>query len=209
MAKKKSRQSPRYTGVLAEHILLPDRDTQSRWISPRGLRFRSSAEEAADDKQIKQAWLAKVPALFDHFGINSDDPNAWQLLAFALAFDHVPGFRFRRATGAPTSVGLPTLCNLYRLAIAFKAKRRRPSEIISDSRVCRDLNRQTSFHEACPELAQCSPRRLQNLLSQARNLRKERVRWVVSNCARKRSLKGEQDPFPRGDSPFWLYETTL
>ena len=40
----------------------------------------------------------KMDALFDHFGVERSDYTS---LCWALAFEHVPGFSFRRPAGAP------------------------------------------------------------------------------------------------------------
>jgi hypothetical protein len=37
--------------------------------------------------------MAKMPALFEYYGINQNFLLAWNYLAYRLACDHVPGFR--------------------------------------------------------------------------------------------------------------------
>lgn len=74
-----------YTGVLAEPIApLQTGATSMGLLGPR-----------SDPADAEQQRREKLPALFDHFGIDPTGPDAWQSLTMALAEVHVPGFRLK------------------------------------------------------------------------------------------------------------------
>src|SRR5205823_6527827 len=121
--------------VLLQQILLPDRTSADRrrfWIG-----VRQSSHQRADERIIQSERFAKLPALFEHFGIDPKRPGAWEALACALAAKHVPGFQVRHATGAPVKVHLDTLCRLYRFAIAKNAARKNRARKLSDEAISR------------------------------------------------------------------------
>jgi hypothetical protein len=41
---------------------------------------------------LRDLFVGKMNALFDHHGIDHNDPKKWRLIAYRLAWDHVPGF---------------------------------------------------------------------------------------------------------------------
>lgn len=59
----------------------------------QGLLSAPLAKEESD-KILQEERLKRIPALFEHFGIDSSAPDAWKLLALALASRHVPGFQW-------------------------------------------------------------------------------------------------------------------
>jgi hypothetical protein len=64
----------------------------------------------------------KVALLFDHFGIDREDKNAWQELAFALMMRHVPGFRLPPVQGREEARGFQDIT----LIIVVRILMRRP-----------------------------------------------------------------------------------
>lgn len=70
-----------YTGILNEPMRLP----QEIIVGP------TLEEQKA---QTGEAFLHRVGALFNHYGIDPKTDNAWMFLALALAHNHVPGFQF-------------------------------------------------------------------------------------------------------------------
>src|SRR5882757_2294876 len=122
-----------YSGVLLRQILLPDRTSGD--LKRYRLRTWQSSHQRAAERVIRSERLAKLPILFEHFGIDPNSPGAWQALACALAARHVPGFQMRRATGAPVKVHLDVLCRLYRFAIMKNAARKNRSRKLSDGTI--------------------------------------------------------------------------
>ncbi len=197
-----------YSGVLLQNILLPDRTSADRKLFRIGLR--QSSHRHADERIIRSERRAKLSVLFEHFGIDPKRPEAWQALACALAAKHVPGFQVRRATGAPAKVHFDTLCRLYRFAIVKNAARKNRARKLSDESISRlpELKRQI------PELHDCSLKRLRNLLSEARQMRHARVKWLVESCRLRRAFGNDEDELSeldliRGDPPLWSYEKNL
>jgi hypothetical protein len=197
-----------YSGVLLQNILLPDRTSANRKLFRIGLRPTSA--QRADERIIQSERVAKLPALFEHFGIDPKTRGAWQALACALAVKHVPGFQVRHATGAPAKVHLDTLCRLYRFAIVKNAARKNRARKLSDTSISGlpELKRQIQ------ELQDCRPKRLRNLLSEARQMRKARVKWLVETCRLRKTFGDDEDElseldFIRGDPPLWSYEKNL
>jgi hypothetical protein len=207
--KRKDKVSGRsYSGVLLQNILLPDRTSADRRLFRIGLV--QSSHQRADERIIRSERLAKLPVLFEHFGIDPKRRDAWQALACALAAKHVPGFQVRRATGAPAKAHLDTLCRLYRFAIVKNAARKSRGRKLSDEFISKlpELKRQIQ------ELHDCSAKRLRNLLSEARQMRKARVKWLVETCRLRKTLADDEDQLSeldstRGDPPLWLYEKNL
>lgn len=208
LVSKEKRPDRAYTGVLGEQILLADRHKHERQLNPRGPWLSRAADRLVDDRFIRAAREAKLPALFAHYAIDPNGPKAWQALACALAARHVPGFQARRKTGAPNSVGLETLCKLYRYANIQQAKRANRKRRLSAVQICTTLAKNKEFKRAIPELADCSNKRLQNCLSEARTLRRARVKSMVEVWRLKRVFsKDELDELPwTGDTTPWSYE---
>ena len=69
---------PNYTGVLKEPIRPPKNDEE---LTP---------EELATD--FERQYMARVAALFDHYGLKFGQPGAHAILALNLAADHIDGF---------------------------------------------------------------------------------------------------------------------
>ena len=134
---------------------------------------------------IERAEAEKLPTLFAHFCIREDDPDRWQQLAVALARKHVRGFRVVRGTGAPVKETLELLCRLYRYFIRTKAIRnqRVRSRKATDADVCRALSKDEDFKRSFPELKSVSSKRLQNLVTSAKTLRRARVADVLRRAA--------------------------
>ena len=65
-------KQPKFTGDLAEPITGP-----------------------CSDDQLFEERLDRLPFLLDHYGVSRSDDKAWLKLAFRMACDFVPGFRFR------------------------------------------------------------------------------------------------------------------
>lgn len=85
---------PKYTGILAEPIKLRD----------PGLGLASNPEEIKrhNDEQFWQ----RVKALYEHYGVRSDDAAADFKVLLRLAIDHVPGFAIAgRPKGRPEKWG--------------------------------------------------------------------------------------------------------
>jgi hypothetical protein len=174
------------------------------------MRFVGPAPAALDKQLILKAQLEKLPALFAYFQIDPTSPDAFMSLALCLASKHVRGFQYRTKQGAPRTIGLNTYCRLYRYVIAkiaVAAQRRgvRPSA----SQVCRDLVRDSEFASQFPELKDSSKARLQNLLAQARGMRRARIEHVVRRWASKRAVRVGEEVFSDGDAPLWLPESGL
>ena len=72
------KQKPRYTGVLRRRMPNPT-------VTPRDEYF--------------VAWMERIKALVDHYGLDNRDPNYWMLLALSLAHDHVEGFQIHLGKG--------------------------------------------------------------------------------------------------------------
>ncbi len=67
-----------YTGVLLERLPPPNSVSKDEW-------HRMIAE--------------RERALFEHYGINADDPDRWERVISELVLDHVPGFQDELAPG--------------------------------------------------------------------------------------------------------------
>lgn len=88
------RQQGSYVGALAEPIILPPPPTFSRAVVPKRIaafqrlqaRHRRKCEALADRESLR-----KFVLLFDHFRIADKEDVA--RLAWALAYEHVPGFK--------------------------------------------------------------------------------------------------------------------
>ena len=198
-----------YRGELRKPIILPDPHKWQRWIDPRGPFLLTGQAQAREAAITRRAEAEKLPILFSHFGIQEDDSERWQQLAIALARKHVRGFRTVRGTGAPIKESVELLCRLYRYFIRAKASRnqRIRSRKATDVEICRALPKDEKFRGAFPELESASPKRLQNLVSGAKQLRRKRIAAVLERFARVRR-RGHVEPdgewVPFGDLPPWI-----
>jgi hypothetical protein len=184
------RRTGDYPGELRQPIGLPDPHYWQRRFSARGPLLRTSQTQAREVAEIERALAGKLPALFAHFGIREDDPDRWRQLALALARKHVPGFGVVHATGAPTKETVELLCRFYRFFIQKKSDRKRSchSRTVTDAEVCGALSKDEDFKRAFPELNSVSQKRLQNLVAEAKKLRRARVAAALEWSARNRRL---------------------
>lgn len=166
-----------YRGELAEPIRLSDPHRGQRHFSPRGPFLLTGAAKRDEAAEIERAILSRLPALFAHFGISEEAPDCWRLLALALARQHVPGLNAVRVTGAPVKISIELLCRLYRHFVRAKAERkqRKSAHAPNDADVCRALAKDAEFKRAFPELESASAKRLQNLIADAKAMRRARV----------------------------------
>ncbi len=98
--KKRVRRATRaYTGVLAQplKISLP---------IGHGILGITDEQRIEHSKAILDAQMAKIPALFAHYGLDPKKPKHALYLILLLAEDHVPGFRIAERRGAPRKNGL-------------------------------------------------------------------------------------------------------
>ena len=197
----KRRRENGYNGVLAQQILLPDPYRSQRFIRPYGPFVCTHNIKIKERRLTVDQRNAKLPTLFSCFGIDFNDPNCWQQLAMALAEKHVPGFRARRTQGAPRIESVDLYCKLYRYANKVRASRNRLKSL--DSELCVFLTKKDSnFRFKFPELGKVSAKRLQNILIEARKLRRERVEHMVRYWFF--GTQGDDDFL--NEIPIWLYE---
>jgi hypothetical protein len=99
-AKKHRRQPPKYSGELSKRI----------WIRPPviGLLNHDQRENLylAYALGVSRARFAKLPALFEHYGLDEKIAAHASMLVLFLAIDHVPGFWTASKRGAPQKRGL-------------------------------------------------------------------------------------------------------
>jgi hypothetical protein len=168
----------------------------------------NSETQAREAVTVERAVAKKLPALFAHFSIREDDPDRWQQLALALAHKHVRGFQVVHGTGAPVVESVELVCRLYRYFIRTKADRRQRnrSRTVTDAEICKALSNDKDFKRAFPELKSPSQKRLQNLVSNAKKLRRARIAYVWQRAEYKRRLGPEEsaDDTPFGDRPPWI-----
>ena len=198
-----------YRGELRRPIILPDPHKWQRRFNPRGVFLLTGQTKAREAATIERAEAEKLPALFAHFGIRENDSDRWQQLALALAHKHVRGFQVVHGTGAPVKESVELLCRLYRYFIRTKATRnqRVRSRKATDADVCRALSKDEDFKRAFPELKSASPKRLQNLVTGAKKLRRARVEDVLRRAAYKLRLGPEESEvgaFIFGDPSPWI-----
>ncbi len=201
-----------YRGELRRPINLPDPHKRQRRFNPRGVFLLTGETRAREAAEIERALAGKLPALFAHFGIPKDDPDRWEHLALALAHKHVRGFQVVHGTGAPVKESVELLCRLYRCFIRTKADRNQHirSRTVTDADVCRALSKEEDFKRAFPELKSVSAKRLQNIVTRAKKLRRERVQYVLQRAAYKRRLgpeESEDDALMFGDRPPWISDS--
>ena len=99
-------------------------------IRPQPLGLLGLAPADDESAILERERDSRIPLLFEHFGINPADQNAWERLARDLAAKHVPGFSWScqsTSAGAMLNLGMGGLdVNLARLfAAGTPAKRRR------------------------------------------------------------------------------------
>ena len=198
-----------YRGELRKPINLPDSYKGQRRFDPRTVFLLTRKTQAREPVTIERAVAEKLPALFAHFSIQEDDPDRWQQLALALAHKHVRGFQVVHGTGAPVKESVELLCRLYRYFIRTKAtqNQRVRSRKVTDADVCRVLSKDEDFERAFPELQSVSAKRLQNLVTRAKKLRRDRVEHVWRRAVYKRRLgpeESEDDALMFGDLPPWI-----
>jgi hypothetical protein len=198
-----------YRGELRRPINLPNPNKRQRRVNPRTVFVLTPESEAREAVTIERAVAEKLPALFAHFSIQEDDPDRWQQLALALAHKHVKGFQVVHSTGAPVVKSVELLCRLYRYFIRTKADRRqrKRSQTVTDAEICKTLSNDEDFKRAFPELKSPSPKRLQNLVVEAKERRRGYLEWFVQFAAYKRSLGPEESVDPMlqgGEPPIWF-----
>ena len=206
MAKRRQKTAG-YRGELCQPIKLPDPHKWQRRFNPRGPFLLTHQAQAREAAEFERAIAGKLPALFAHFGIPEDDPDSWRQLAIALACKHVRGFQAGGHPGAPIKESVELLCRLYRHFIRTKADRRQRihSRKVTDAEICGALSKDEAFKRAFPELRTASPKRLQNLVADAKKLRRARVAAVLERSARNRRLGPEELPdVIFGDLPAWI-----
>jgi hypothetical protein len=109
----KKRKQRRYSGTLNKPI-----------VRPIGLLYGRDAIFLS--RYLDSEWSSKFDLLMTHYGIGTQDPERWRLLAFNLALDHVPGMRVGRERprkGAPRKWDVPR-CRAY-VALIDKIERER------------------------------------------------------------------------------------
>lgn len=191
-----------YCGVLASRIILPDHHHYRKALGISG-PFVSTVNNETDRRIRTRAEQAKLPQLFEHFGVKADDPDAWRDLALALARKHVPGFMTARNPGRPVKIPVTSLYSLFMIC-RQKARQLPASVSVTDKRVCDALAKDKMAFAKAPEFQGVSSKRLQNLLQEARTRRKEHLlhRWRARRYYR-RLGDGEVDIIPMGDVPYW------
>jgi hypothetical protein len=96
----KKRRPPGYSGVLLEPMTL--------YRPPGGMQLRLTAEEAQFRNYAQ--YVQRMDALFAHYNINQEQPDAYERLCMKLVKDHIQGFSFRDPTskgvGAPRTTSI-------------------------------------------------------------------------------------------------------
>ncbi len=64
--------------------------------------------------RVSEVYSQQFRRLFDHFGIDCNNPSLWVQLSLALAQAHVPGFRHRKKAGAKKQWDVFKLLQLQR-----------------------------------------------------------------------------------------------
>ena len=86
--REKTTKAKSYTGILNEPMPLPQITLLGRTLEDH-------------TAQMIEAFLHRLVALFNHYGIDPKTDDAWMHLAVALAHNHVPGFQYgERKPGA-------------------------------------------------------------------------------------------------------------
>lgn len=111
MSSKKKPQL--YSGVLGEPLR----------VSNGVLDLVRDPELADHWKVLQNKRMAKMPALFEHYGLLKDAPNAWFCLAYMLASDHVKGFKEeipagrKRGESSTRGIGIALWCDVRRIQL--------------------------------------------------------------------------------------------
>lgn len=117
------------------------------------------------------------------------------------------GWKARRAQGRPTSIRLEELHQLYLFArrVEHKFPSTLPSGFGKDAWVCGKLAQDSGFKRECPRLAKRGKKGLQNLLAEARSLRRSHLqaRWEMRSRWRRMKDMPADDFYIPGDVPPW------
>jgi hypothetical protein len=201
-------KSKPYEGVLLQPIILPDQWSLDRKLrGSKGVSIYSAADKERDIAEIAGGEAERIDALLRHFDISDADEDKWHQLALALARQHVPGFKLVRAKGRPITASVDTLYALYRQA-RIKSHQLSRAVKVTDARICAALAADENFHMAVPALAGVKAKRLQNLLSEAKSLRRENIvcRWRVRRKQKRQdgvALDDDEGFWLWGDTPYW------
>lgn len=177
-------------GSLSAPIELPDLFHYQRIFNHRGPFLVSAIDQRLMEIAVERQRREKMPALFARYGISPDNPRCWEELAFKLAIEHVPGFRVKDAAGRKRSESYVLFSELYRFFIRQKSlrwarTRRKPS----DKEVCDAATKDGGFKSKFPELAKATSKRIQNLVSEAKLLRRIHLAALIQEIARARRIE--------------------
>lgn len=207
----KTKKKP-YQGKLAQPIGLPDHWAGERRVHGEGmLRLVTHAIRKKDAQVRAAAEAERLRELFAHFEISPAHPQAWPMLALALARTHVPGFATIRERGAPVVRDAYVKFRLYEYARRKRNALLQRGNRVTQTQVCKALSRDPDFKKELPELAAVKSKSLANLLSEAQQLRRENIlhRWNYRATLRRMAeLKSEEGWYDTGiisggDEPFW------
>src|SRR5436853_5156234 len=120
---KKKRGDRPYTGLLAKPMILP--------------------ETGVGDLL---GYAHRIDALFEHYGIERWD---WTNLCLALAWHHVPGFRFQGAPGAPEK--WLAIRNGVLITMVERERAGKPGRAGSVSAACRALAKARVFGDVAAD----------------------------------------------------------
>jgi hypothetical protein len=205
---RRHKRTGEYRGELRQPINLPDPNRGERRFNPRTVFVLTRETQAREAVTIERAVAEKLPSLFAHFSIQEDDPDRWQQLALALAHKHVRGFQVVHSTGAPVVESVELLRGLYRYFIRTKAdfRQRIRSRTVTDAEICKALSNDKDFKRAFPELKSPSQKRLQNLVVNAKKLRRARIVYILQLAEYMRCLGPEEsvDTALIGEAPPWI-----
>ena len=201
----------KYQGVLSTPIYLPDRDDHAK---AEGLPIRIATKlNSGESALLRKELEIRIPALLNHFNLKGDEQDVFLRLALCLAKEHVPGFHVVREQGAPNKITASMLGRLYRYFNRAKSKWRSQTNArsISTARLCQWILNDQKFKSSFPELKNTSLKRLQNIISQSKKLRRERIRAVLLKRRNSRTDSDEAGSIPSGlgDLPAWFYGKPL
>ena len=192
-----------YFGLLAKPIRLADPHAAERGVYP--IHLMTAEKRATLETQLQQEMTDRVAELFKFFGVA---PGEWQELALALARQHVPGFAVSQNQGAPEVETVWLLSRLYRYINRRRAQRIRDGVLPSVSAECGHIAGKAPFVDLFPELANANKRRLANLHSKAKGMRRAYVEWRVGTLrfARPEFAGVDLPPGIVGSPPPWDHE---
>ena len=159
----------KYVGPLADQVVLPA--LKVKLFAYSGVNYVRKSREHV--QIVVPQFKAKLPLLFEHFGIDGDSAHKWEQLAKSLAQAHVPGFQVRRAEGARKKITAKLLRRLLDYVDVERAKR--PATRLAT------IFREPSFVEKFPEFKNVTAQHLANVISKARTefrKRDEQIRRV-------------------------------